>query len=53
MSETIKSIDENSKKIVFKHFDDQHVNIAAKKSPSILQNLKDISRKIKNQKPNT
>lgn len=34
--ETISSIDENSKKILFKHFDQDNVNILAKKAPALM-----------------
>jgi len=40
--DTINSIDENSKKIVFKHFDQQHVNILAKEAPYVISNLQRI-----------
>ena len=34
--ETIKSIDENSKRIVFKHFDELSVNHLKKQSPNLI-----------------
>ena len=42
--DTIKSIDENSKKIVFKHFDQQNVNILAKEAPSLLDKISKIGK---------
>ena len=41
--ETLESIDENSKKILFKHFDQATVNILGQKAPNILDNLEKIS----------
>ena len=46
MSKTINSIDENSKKIVFKHFDQANVNISARETPSILDGLQKIADEI-------
>ena len=40
---TINSIDENSKKIVYKHFDQDNVNILAKEAPAIVSTLSKIS----------
>ena len=37
--DTITSIDENSKKILFKHFDQHSVNILSKKAPILLQQI--------------
>lgn len=37
--ETIESIDENSKKILFKHFDQATINLLGKKAPNIMDNL--------------
>ena len=42
--ETIKSIDENSKKIVFKHFDQQNVNILAKEAPDLIKKITKIGK---------
>ena len=39
---TISAIDDNSKKIVYKHFDQSHVNILAKEGPNIVKNLNEI-----------
>ena len=36
---TVKSIDEHSMKIVFKHFDLNKVNILAREMPPIIQEL--------------
>ena len=41
--DTIKSIDDNSKKIVFKHFDQKNVNIFHKQSPDIITKLTKIA----------
>lgn len=41
--ETLESIDENSKKILFKHFDQGSVNILGFKAPKILDNLERLS----------
>lgn len=40
--ETINAIDENSKKIVFKHFDQQDVNVLQHEAPTILEGLKKV-----------
>lgn len=37
--ETLESVDENSKKILFKHFDQNSVNILGIRAPIILENL--------------
>ena len=37
---TLTSINENSQKIAFKHFDQDHVNLMSKETPSILERLK-------------
>ena len=42
--DTIKSIDENSKKIVFKHFDQQNVNILAKEAPELIKKITKIGK---------
>ena len=42
--ETIQSIDENSKKIVFKHFDQENVNILAKETPSLLEKISKMGK---------
>ena len=41
---TINAIDENSKKIVYKHFDQTHVNILAKEGPNIVEKLNEIQK---------
>jgi Cu/Ag efflux protein CusF len=41
--DTIKSIDDNSKKIVFKHFDQKNVNIFHTQSPDIIKKLTKIA----------
>ena len=40
--ETIKSIDENSKKIVFKHFDQANVNHLGKEGPGLMEEISKI-----------
>ena len=42
--DTIKSIDENSKKIVFKHFDQENVNLLAKEAPDLLKKISKIGK---------
>ena len=42
--DTIKSIDENSKKIVFKHFDQENVNLLAKEAPELLKKISKIGK---------
>lgn len=41
--DTISSIDESSKKILFTHFDQQSVNVLAKKAPILLANISKIA----------
>lgn len=48
--ETVESIDENSKKILFKHFDQAGINLIGKKAPTILDNLQRISQEAKTKK---
>ena len=48
--ETIESIDENSKKILFKHFDQAQINLLGKKAPGILDNLQRIAQEAKTKK---
>ena len=40
--ETINAIDENSKKIVFKHFDQKDVNVLQKEAPGLVEQLKKV-----------
>lgn len=46
--DTIKSIDDNSKKIVFKHFDQKNVNIFHTQSPDIIKKLTKIAQEASN-----
>jgi hypothetical protein len=46
---TISAIDDNSKKIVYKHFDQSHVNILAKEGPNIVKNLNEIKETAENE----
>lgn len=41
--ETLESVDENSKKILFKHFDQNSVNILGIRAPSILDSLQKLA----------
>lgn len=42
--DTISSIDENSKKILFKHFDQANVNILAREAPILISNIAKIAQ---------
>lgn len=42
--DTINSIDENSKKILFKHFDQNNVNIMQKKTPDLLHKINKLTQ---------
>jgi hypothetical protein len=42
--DTISSIDESSKKILFTHFDQESVNVLAKSAPTLLANLSKIAQ---------
>jgi hypothetical protein len=44
--DTIKSIDENSKKIVFKHFDQNNVNVLQNKVPFLGERLSTIAENV-------
>ena len=39
--DTVKSIDDNSKKIMFKHFDSD-VNILAREAPKLIQKILEV-----------
>ena len=41
---TIKSVDENSKKMLFKHFDSSCINHLSYKTPIFISQLRDIAR---------
>lgn len=47
--ETINSIDENSKKIVFQHFDQNEVNILEREAPSIINGLMQVKSEAEDQ----
>ena len=44
--ETISSIDENSKKILFKHFDQNNVNHLEKQAPILMANIDRINHDV-------
>lgn len=46
--ETVSSIDENSKKILFKHFDQKNVNYLAKMAPELMSNIQKVAQEAKN-----
>lgn len=48
--ETLESVDENSKKILFKHFDQNSVNILGIRAPIILENLQKLAEEAKDKK---
>ena len=48
--ETLESVDENSKKILFKHFDQNSVNVLGLRAPAILENLERLSEQAKDKK---
>jgi hypothetical protein len=46
--DTISSIDENSKKILFKHFDQANVNHLAKEAPVLISKIQNIAQECQN-----
>ena len=48
--ETLESVDENSKKILFKHFDQNSVNILGIRAPTILDSLQKLSEEAKDKR---
>jgi hypothetical protein len=46
--DTISSIDDSSKKILFKHFDQSNVNILTQKAPELINNLTKIANDTQN-----
>ena len=46
--DTVSLIDQNSQKILFKHFDQQSVNILAKQAPILMSNISKISSEAAN-----
>ena len=51
--DTISSIDESSKKILFKHFDQSNVNILTNKAPILINNLTKIANDAQNNQIST
>lgn len=49
MVDTINSINDNSKKIVFKHFDQADVNVLLQRAPHVLEELKLARRATEDQ----
>lgn len=44
------SIDDNSKKIVYKHFDQDNVNLLSKRTPALKHKLKEVKREFMKKK---
>ena len=47
---TMKSIDENSRQIMFRHFDQSHVNVLANHVPNLVKRLGKLKQKASNKK---
>jgi hypothetical protein len=46
--DTLTSIDENSKKILFKHFDQSSVNVLSRQAPILMANISKIAQEAVN-----